>query len=52
MLGKFSVPGSPTKARIYCACSRCRWALFEHFFSHLSFLFLFSPPSRERLDID
>ena len=31
------------RQRAYCACSRCRWWLFEHFFSRLSFLFsLFS----------
>ena len=87
MLGKLSVPGRPTtlddsRARAYCACSRCGWGfvwtfflssvfslfflslfgrrpdivgqgpialavgagggLFEHFFSHLSFLFSFS----------
>ena len=37
MLGKFSVPGRPTslddsRARAYCACSRCGWGLFGHFF--------------------
>ena len=47
VLGKLSVPGRPTslddsRARAYCACSRCGWGLFEHFFSHLSFLFSFS----------
>ena len=41
MLGKFPVPGRPTyldcrRARAYCACSRCGWGLFGHFFSHLS----------------
>ena len=39
--------GRPTgldhsRARPYCACSRCGWGLFGHFFSHLSFLFSFS----------
>ena len=29
-------------ARAYCACSRCGWGLFGHFFSRLSFLFSFS----------
>ena len=29
-----------SKARAYCACSRCGWGLFGHFFSPLSFLFL------------
>ena len=47
MLGKLSVPGRPTsldgsRARAYCACSRCGWGLVGHFFSHLSFLFSFS----------
>ena len=47
MLGKLSVPGRPTslddsRARAYCACSRCGWGLFGHFFSHLYFLFSFS----------
>ena len=47
MLGKLSVPGRPTSldnsmARAYCACSRCGWGLFGHFFSHLSFHFFFS----------
>ena len=47
VLGKLSVPGRPanldnSRARAYCACSRCRWGLFGHFFSHLSFLSSFS----------
>ena len=47
VLGKLPVPGRPTnleksRARAYCACSRCGWGLFGHFFSHLSFLFSFS----------
>ena len=47
VLGKLSVPGRPTslddsRARAYCACSRCGWGLFGHFFPHLSFLFSFS----------
>ena len=47
VLGKLTVLGRPTnldesRARAYCACSRCRWGLFGHFFSHLSFLFSFS----------
>ena len=46
MLGKLSVPGRPTslddsRARAYCACSRCGSGLFGHFFPHLSFLFSF-----------
>ena len=28
-----------SRARAYCACSRCGWGLFGHFFSRLSFLF-------------
>ena len=57
MLGKLSVPGHPTslddsRARAYCACSRCGWGLFEHFFSRLSFLFFFLPLSGRRPDID
>ena len=47
VLGKLSVPGRPTnldnsRARAYCACSRCGWGMFGHFFSRLSFLFSFS----------
>ena len=47
MLGKLPVPGRPTnldysRARAYCACSRCGLGLFGHFFSHLSLLFSFS----------
>ena len=41
LLGKLSVPGRPTNlvnssARAYCACSRCGWEWFGHFFSLLS----------------
>ena len=47
VLGKLPMPGRPTyldysMARAYCACSRCGWGLFGHFFSHLSLLFSFS----------
>ena len=43
VLGNLSVPGRPTglddsRARAYCACRRCGWGLFGHFFSRLSFL--------------
>ena len=43
VLGNLPVPGRPTNldnggARAYCAFSRCGWALFGHFFSHLSFV--------------
>ena len=46
-LDKLPVPGRPTyldysRARAYCACKRCWWGLFGHFFSQLSFLFPFS----------
>ena len=44
VLGKLPVPARPTnldysRARAYCACSRC--GLFGHFFSRLSLLFSF-----------
>ena len=47
VLGKLLALGRPTNldysgAMAYCACSRCGWGLFGHFFSHLSFLFSFS----------
>ena len=47
VLGNLPVPGRPTnldygRARACCACSRCGWGLFGHFFSHLSFLSSFS----------
>ena len=43
VLGKLPVLGRPTnlyesRARAYCACSRCGWGLFGHFCSPLSFL--------------
>ena len=43
VLGKLPVPGRPTdldhsRARAYCACSRCGWGLFGLYFSRLSFL--------------
>ena len=52
VLDKFPGPGHPTnldysRARVYCACSRFRWGLFGHFFSHLSFLFSFSLSLRD-----
>ena len=45
VLGNLPVLGRPTnldlsRARAFCACSRCGWGLFGHFFSRLSFLFL------------
>ena len=47
-LGKLSVPGRPSslddsRARAYCACSRCVWGLFGHF--PLIYLFPFLSPS-------
>ena len=47
VLGELPVPGRPTsygksRSRAYCACSRCGWGLFGHFYSHLSFLLSFS----------
>ena len=47
VLGKLPAPGRPTnsdysRARAYCAYSRCGRGLFGHFFSRLSFLFPFS----------
>ena len=45
VLGKLPVPGRPpnlycSRARAYCACSRCGWGLFGHFslVYHFSFL--------------
>ena len=42
VLGKLPVPGRPTnldysRARAYCACSRCGWGLFGQVFSRLLF---------------
>ena len=31
-----------SRARAYCACRRCGWGMFGHFYSHLSFLSSFS----------
>ena len=47
VLCKLPVLGRPTnldknRAWAYCACSRCGWGLFGHFFSRLSFLSSFS----------
>ena len=48
VLGKLLVPARPTnldnsRARAYCAFSRCGCGLFGHFFSHLSFFLFFLP---------
>ena len=45
VLGKLLAPGRPTtldnsRARAYCAYSRCGWGLFGHFFSRSHFSFL------------
>ena len=50
------VPGRPndldnSRARAYCACSRCGRGLFGHFSSRRSFLFLL-PLSERRPDVD
>ena len=47
MQGKLPVSGRPanldnSRARAYCACKRCGWGLFGHFFSRLIFLSSFS----------
>ena len=47
VLGKLPVPGRPinldqSRARAYCACSRCGLGIVWTFFSRLSFLFSFS----------
>ena len=46
-LDKLPVPGNPTnldysRARAYCACSRCGWGLFGHLFLSSIFLIYFS----------
>ena len=56
MRGKLSVPGRPTnldcsRARAYCACSRCGWGCLDIFFSSISSRF-FLPLSGRRPDID
>ena len=48
MLGKLPVPGRPTnldksRARAYCACSRCGWGCLDIF--SLIYLFSFLSPS-------
>ena len=40
-----AVPGRPTdlhkgRTRAHCACRKCGWGLFGHFFSRLEYLFL------------
>ena len=57
VLGKLPVPGRPTnlddsKARAYCACSRCGWGLFGHYTLLCPFPPFFLPLSGRRPDID
>ena len=57
VLGKPLVPGRPTnldnsRARTYCACSRCGWGLFGHFFSSCLFFLMSFSHSGRRSDID
>ena len=47
VLSKLLAPGRPatldnSRARAYCAYSRCGWGCLDIFFSRLSFLFSFS----------
>ena len=56
VLGELPVPGRPadldySRARAYCACSRCGWGLFGPFLSSVTPLF-FLPLSGRRPDID
>ena len=41
-----------SRTRAYCACSRCRWGMFGHFFSRLSFLSSFSLSVGDGSDLD
>ena len=48
--------GRPTnfdnsRARAYCACSRCGLGLFRHFFLSSIISFFYLPPSRRRPEI-
>ena len=57
MLGKLPVPGRPTnldfsRARAYCANSRCRWGLFGFFFLSSIISLFFLPLSGRPPDID
>ena len=56
VLGKLPVPGRPTyldksRARAYCACSRCGWGCLNIFLSSI-FSRFFLPLSGRRPDID
>ena len=57
VLGKLLAPGRPTtlensRARVYCAYSRCGWGLFGHFFLSSIISLFFLPLSGRRPDID
>ena len=57
VLGKLSVLGRPTtvdysRARAYCAGSRCGWGLFGHFFLLSIISLFFLPLSGRRPDKD
>ena len=57
VLGKLLVPGRPTnldcsRARACCACRRCGWGLFGHFFLLSIISLFFLPLSGRRPDID
>ena len=48
VLSKLLVPGRPTnldnsRARAFCACNRCGWGLFGHFFLSSIFFLFFLP---------
>ena len=56
VLGILPVPGRPayldkSRARAFCACSRCGWGLFGHFSLVYHFSF-FLPLSGRRPNID
>ena len=56
VLGKLPVPGRPTnldksRARAYCACSRCGWGCLDIFLSSVISVF-FLPLSGRRPDTD
>ena len=55
--GKLPVPGRPinldySRARAYCACSRCGWGLFGHFSLSSTTSVFFLPLSGRRPDLD
>ena len=57
VLGKLPVSRRPTnldssRARAYCACIRCGWGLFGHFFLSSIISLFFLPLSGRRPDID